>query len=102
MTFLGWVTEAGKTALGNKTVTTAAEYEKLTKDTEKFTAETPITTHQIVYAVYSAEKLVTFDANGGKYDDKTTTKGVKTNEDKTVTAPTAPTREGYTLSLIHI
>ena len=95
-TFLGWVTEAGKTALKNKTVTTAAEFEKLAKNTEKFTAETPVERHLVVYAVWSEEKLVTFDANGGKFEDKTTTKGVKTNADNTVTAPTAPTREGYT------
>ena len=93
-TFLGWVTEAGKTKLG-KTVTTAAEFEKLAKDTEKFTAGTPVERHLVVYAVWSEEKLVTFDANGGKFEDATTTKGVTTNEDKTVTAPTAPTREGY-------
>ena len=94
-TFLGWVTEAGKTKLGNKTVTTADEFEKLAKDTEKFTAETPVERHLVVYAVWSEEKLVTFDANGGKFEDKTTSKGVKTNEDKTVTAPKDPTREGY-------
>ncbi|MBS6721111.1 MAG: InlB B-repeat-containing protein, partial [Peptoniphilus harei] len=94
-TFLGWVTEAGKTALGDKTVTTAAEFDKLAKE-NKFTAETPVERHLVVYAVWSEEKLVTFDANGGKFDDKTTTKGVKTNADNTVTAPTAPTREGYT------
>ncbi|MBS6525974.1 MAG: InlB B-repeat-containing protein, partial [Peptoniphilaceae bacterium] len=95
-TFLGWVTEAGKTALGDKTVTTAAEFEKLTANTEKFTAETPVERHLVVYAVWSTEKLVTFDANGGKFADETTTKGVKTNDDGTVTAPTAPTQEGKT------
>ena len=97
-TFLGWVTEAGKTALGNKTITTADAFNKLAAD-EKFTAETPVTTHQVVYAVWSEEKLVTFDANGGKFADETTEKSVKTNEDNSVTAPTAPTREGYTLQL---
>ncbi|MFR4554215.1 MAG: InlB B-repeat-containing protein, partial [Peptoniphilus sp.] len=95
-TFLGWVTEAGKTALGNKTVITKAEFEKLAKDTEKFTAETPVERHQVVYAVWSVEQLVKFDANGGKFEDQTTTKDIKTNEDKTVTAPADPTREGYT------
>ena len=92
-TFLGWVTEAGKTALG-KTTTTAKAFNDLAAD-QKFTSETPITTHQVVYAIWSEEKLVTFDANGGKFEDTTTTKGVTTNEDKTVTAPKAPTKEGY-------
>ena len=102
-TFLGWVTEAGLTKLGiDKTkadanyVTTADKFEKLTANTEKFTAETPVERHLVVYAVWSTEKLVTFDANGGKFEDETTTKGVKTNDDKTVTAPKDPTREGYT------
>lgn len=93
-TFLGWVTEAGKTKLGNKTVTTAAEFEKLTANTEKFTAETPVERHLVVYAVWSTEKLVTFDANGGKFADGTTEKSVKTNDENTVTAPANPTREG--------
>ena len=93
-TFLGWVTEAGKTALGNKTITTADAFNKLAAD-KKFTAETPVTTHQVVYAVWSEEKLVTFDANGGKFEDGTTEKSVKTNEDKTVTPPAKnPTRDG--------
>ena len=94
-TFLGWVTEAGKTALGNKTVTTAAEFEKLTANTEKFTAQTPVERHLVVYAVWSEEKLVTFDANGGQFEDKDTTKEVKI-EDGKVVEPKAPTREGYT------
>ncbi|MBS5988793.1 YPDG domain-containing protein, partial [Anaerococcus hydrogenalis] len=91
-TFLGWVTEAGKTALG-KTITTAEAFNKLSAD-QKFTETTPITTHQVVYAIWSEEKLVTFDANGGKFDDDTASKAQKTNEDKTVTEPKAPTQEG--------
>ncbi|KXA09600.1 Rib/alpha-like domain-containing protein, partial [Finegoldia magna] len=91
-TFLGWVTEAGKTALG-KTITTAEAFNKLSAD-QKFTETTPITTHQVVYAIWSEEKLVTFDANGGKFDDDTVSKAQKTNEDKTVTEPKAPTQEG--------
>ncbi|MDU3010720.1 MAG: InlB B-repeat-containing protein, partial [Peptoniphilus harei] len=89
--FLGWVTETGKTALGNKTVTTADEFNKLEAD-KKFTAETPVTTHQVVYAVWSEEKFVTFDANGGKFDDNSTTK----TDDITdgVNAPTDPKQEG--------
>ena len=58
-TFLGWVTEAGKTALGNKTVTTADAFKKLAKDTEKFTAETPVERHQVVYAVWTTEEEAT-------------------------------------------
>ncbi|MDU5443054.1 MAG: InlB B-repeat-containing protein, partial [Finegoldia magna] len=95
-TFLGWVTEAGKTALGNKTVTTKAEFEKLAKDTEKFTSTTPVERQLVVYAVYTEEKqenLVTFDANGGKFADGGTTKEVKIIDGK-VEAPTNPTQEG--------
>ena len=89
-TFLGWVTEAGKTALGNKTVTTAAAFNNLKAD-QKFTDTTPITTHQVVYAIWSEQKLVTFNANGGKFDDGSTT---KTDDIKDgVQAPT-PTQEG--------
>ncbi|MFR2891303.1 InlB B-repeat-containing protein, partial [Peptoniphilus grossensis] len=90
---LGWVTEAGKTALGNKTVTTAAEFEKLAKDTEKFTSETPVERHLVVYAVYTEEKLVKFDANGGKFDGGDTTKEVEIVDGKVV-APKDPTLEG--------
>ncbi|MDU1214090.1 InlB B-repeat-containing protein, partial [Finegoldia magna] len=92
-TFLGWVTEAGKTELGN-TITTAEAFNKLSAD-KKFTAETPVERHLVVYAVWSNEQLVKFDANGGKFEDETTTKDIKTNENKTVIAPTAPKREGY-------
>ncbi|MCU6786254.1 S-layer homology domain-containing protein [Aedoeadaptatus acetigenes] len=55
-TFLGWVTEAGKTALGNKTVTTAAEFEKLAAE-NKFTETTPVERHLVVYAVWTEEQL---------------------------------------------
>ncbi|MDU4732544.1 Rib/alpha-like domain-containing protein, partial [Finegoldia magna] len=88
-TFLGWVTEAGKTALG-KTTTTAAAFNNLAAD-QKFTSETPVTTHQVVYAIWSEEKLVTFDANGGKFDDNSTTKTDDISDG--VQAPT-PTQEG--------
>ncbi|MGR7840835.1 InlB B-repeat-containing protein, partial [Finegoldia sp. P3-F-LR] len=71
-TFLGWVTEAGKAELGATTVKSAA-FNKLDASM-KFTSETPITTHLVVYAIYSNEKLVTFDANGGKFADDSTTK----------------------------
>ncbi|MDU5230287.1 MAG: InlB B-repeat-containing protein, partial [Anaerococcus sp.] len=88
-TFLGWVTEAGKAELGATTVKSDA-FNKLDASM-KFTSETPITTHQVVYAIWSEEKLVTFDANGGKFADDSTTK----TDDITdgVQAPT-PTQEG--------
>ncbi|MGR7951545.1 InlB B-repeat-containing protein, partial [Finegoldia sp. P2-F-LR] len=89
-TFLGWVTEAGKTELG-KTTTTSKAFNDLAAD-KKFTETTPITTHQVVYAVWSeGEKLVTFDANGGKFDDNSPTKTDDINDG--VQAPT-PTKEG--------
>ncbi|MDU5324554.1 MAG: InlB B-repeat-containing protein, partial [Peptoniphilus harei] len=88
--FLGWVTEAGKTALG-KTITTAEAFNKLSAN-QKFTSKTPVTTHQVVYAIYSDEKLVTFDANGGKFADDSTT---KTDDIKDgVQAPANPTQDG--------
>ena len=90
--FLGWVTEEGKQALG-KAVVTADEFNALSKD-QIFTNETPITKHLVVYAVYSDEVTVTFDANQGKFtDDGKDTKNVKV-EGGNVTAPT-PTRDGY-------
>uniref|UniRef100_UPI002AD1DD2A InlB B-repeat-containing protein n=1 Tax=Aedoeadaptatus coxii TaxID=755172 RepID=UPI002AD1DD2A len=92
--FLGWVTEAGKSKLG-KTTVTADEFGKLTKD-EIFTNETPVTKHLVVYAVYSDETAVTFDANGGKFTDgdkDTTTVKV---DNGSVAKPTDPTRAGYT------
>ena len=89
-TFLGWVTEAGKTALGNKTVTTAAEFEKLAAE-NKFTSTTPVERHLVVYAVWSEEKLVTFDANGGKFADGSTTKSQDISDGNT---PEQPTQKG--------
>ena len=91
--FLGWVTEEGKKALGNKAVVTADEFNKLQKE-QIFTNETPITKHLVVYAVYSDELAVTFDANQGKFTDGKDTTNVKV-ENGSVTAPT-PTRDGYT------
>ena len=92
--FLGWVTEAGKTALGDKAVVTADAFGKLTKD-QIFTNETPVTKHLVVYAIYSDEITVTFDANEGKFGDGKDTTNVKV-EGGNVTAPANPTREGYT------
>ena len=92
--FLGWVTEDGKKALENKAVVTADKFNALSKD-QIFTNETPITRHLVVYAVYSDEVTVTFDANQGKFtDDGKDTKNVKV-VNKSVTAPT-PTRDGFT------
>lgn len=92
--FLGWVTEAGKTALGNKAVVTADEFNKLPKE-QIFTNETPITKHLVVYAVYSDEVTVTFDANQGKFTDGKDTTNIKA-VNKKVTKPADPTRDGYT------
>ncbi len=91
--FLGWVTEDGKTALG-KNVVTADEFNALPKD-QIFTNETPITKHLVVYAVYSDELTVTFDANQGKFTDGKDTTNIKA-VNKKVTKPTDPTRDGYT------
>ena len=92
--FLGWVTEDGKKALGNKAVVTADEFNKLPKE-QIFTNETPITKHLVVYAVYSDEVTVTFDANQGKFTDDKDTTNVKV-ESGSVTKPADPTRDGFT------
>ncbi|WP_311376849.1 InlB B-repeat-containing protein, partial [Anaerococcus lactolyticus] len=92
--FLGWVTEAGKQALGNKAVVTADEFNKLPKE-QIFTNETPITKHLVVYAVYSDELTVTFDANQGKFTDGKDTTNVKV-KGGSVTKPADPTRDGFT------
>ncbi|UQK58986.1 S-layer homology domain-containing protein [Fenollaria massiliensis] len=92
--FLGWVTEDGKKALGDKAVVTADEFNKLPKD-QIFTNETPITRHLVVYAVYSDEVTVTFDANQGRFGDGKDTTNLKV-ENGSVTKPTDPTRDGFT------
>ena len=91
--FLGWVTEAGKYALGDKAVVTAEAFGKLTKD-QIFTNETPVDKHLVVYAIYSEEVAVTFDANQGIFEGGKDTTTVKV-DNGSVTAPT-PTRDGYT------
>ena len=89
-TFLGWATAEGKAKLG-KTIVKAEDYNNL-EASMKFTSETAVTTHQVVYAIWSEETLITFDANGGKFDDDSTT---KTDDIKDgVQAPTNPTQEG--------
>ncbi|MDU5273155.1 MAG: InlB B-repeat-containing protein, partial [Finegoldia magna] len=92
--FLGWVTEAGKTALGNKAVVAADAFAKLSKD-QIFTNETPVTKHLVVYAIYSEDVAVTFDANEGRFADSKDTTTVKA-ESGSVKKPANPTREGYT------
>ena len=92
--FLGWVTEKGKTTLGNKAVVTADAFVKLSKD-QIFTNETPVTKHLVVYAIYSEDVAVTFDANEGRFADGKDTTTVKT-ESGSVKKPANPTREGYT------
>ncbi|WP_050748291.1 InlB B-repeat-containing protein, partial [Peptoniphilus duerdenii] len=91
--FLGWVTEEGKTALGDKAVVTADEFNKISKD-QIFTNETPITKHLVVYAIYSEDVAVTFDANQGKFGDGKDITNVKV-VNGSVTAPT-PTRDEFT------
>ncbi|WP_322631531.1 InlB B-repeat-containing protein, partial [Aedoeadaptatus coxii] len=91
--FLGWVTEDGKNSLGSNT-TTVENFNKLPKN-QVFNAETPVTKHLVVYAIYSEEKAVTFDANGGKFGDKEQI--IVKTDGNAVTAPTEnPTKAGYT------
>ncbi|WP_308552922.1 S-layer homology domain-containing protein [uncultured Peptoniphilus sp.] len=92
-TFLGWVTAEGKKALG-KTTVSAEEFNKVDKK-DIFRADTPVTKHLVVYAIYSEETSVTFDANGGKFADEKEQTTVKVT-DGNVTAPTLKTRDGYT------
>ena len=91
--FLGWVTAEGKKALQGKTTVSAEEFNKVDKK-DIFRADTPITKHLVVYAIYSNETSVTFDANGGKFADEKEQTTVKVDGGN-VTAPTAPTKEGY-------
>ena len=90
--FLGWVTAEGKEALG-KTTVSAEDFNKLSKD-QIFKADTPVSKHLVVYAIYSAETTVTFDANGGKFADEKEQTTVKV-DDGNATAPKEPTKEGY-------
>ena len=91
--FLGWVTEDGRKALGDNAVVTADAFGKLSKD-QIFTNETPVTKHLVVYAIYSEDVAVTFDANQGKFGDDKDTTTVKA-ESGSVTKPADPTRDGY-------
>ncbi|MCD1147830.1 InlB B-repeat-containing protein, partial [Peptoniphilus sp. KCTC 25270] len=94
-TFLGWVTQAGLDALqtsATEAITTAEKFNNLTKDTEVFTETTPVDTHIVVYAVYSEEQLVTFNANGGTFEDGSSEK--KDDITDGVNAPTNPTLDG--------
>ena len=91
--FLGWVTKEGKTTLG-KTIVSAKAFNNLPKD-QVFTNTTPVTKHLVVYAIYSEDTVVTFDANGGAFEggkDELTVKAEGSN----VTKPANPTRDGYT------
>ncbi|MFR8505825.1 MAG: stalk domain-containing protein [Peptoniphilus sp.] len=92
--FLGWVTAEGKKALNDKTTVSADEFNQVDKK-DIFRADTPVTKHLVVYAIYSDETSVTFDANGGEFADKKEQTTVKATEG-TVTAPANPTKEGYT------
>ncbi len=90
--FLGWVTEEGKTKLGANTAS-VEDFNKLPKD-QVFTNTTPVTKHLVVYAIYSTDTVVTFDANGGTFEggkDELTVKA----DGGSVTKPAEPTRDGY-------
>ena len=91
--FLGWVTAEGKEALNNKTTVSAEDFNKLSKD-QIFKADTPVSKHLVVYAIYSKETTVTFDANGGKFADDKEQTTVKVDGGN-VTIPSDPTKEGY-------
>lgn len=90
--FLGWVTKEGKTTLG-KTIVSAEAFNKLPKD-QVFTNTTPVTKHLVVYAIYSDDTVVTFDANGGTFKGGKDELSVKA-ENNNVNKPADPTREGY-------
>ena len=89
-TFLGWVTEEGKKALGN-TVVTTAQFNALSKD-QVFTNTSPIEKHIVVYAIYTEDKVVTFDANGGKFTDG---EGEMTKQSSDLAKVEKPKRDGY-------
>lgn len=74
--FLGWVTEAGLTKLGiNKDDANASyvvekdKFDDLAENTEKFTKETPVERHLVVYAVYGEEKSAAYKGEQ-KYNEK--------------------------------
>ncbi|WP_430438671.1 InlB B-repeat-containing protein [Peptostreptococcus anaerobius] len=54
-----------------------------------------MTKHLVVYAVYSDEVTVTFDANQGRFGDGKDTTNLKVEGGK-VTKPANPTRDGFT------
>ena len=73
--FIGWVTEAGLTKLGiDKTknsefvIKDKEKFDKLEENTEKFTKETPVERHLVVYAVYGEEKSAAYKGEQ-KYDE---------------------------------
>ncbi|WP_328285598.1 InlB B-repeat-containing protein, partial [Hutsoniella sourekii] len=92
-TFLGWVTAEGKTALGDKTTVLSKDFNAL-DGAHKFTDKTPVGSHQVVYAIWSEEALVKFDANGGSFTDATSTKTDDINDG--IQEPEAPSQEGKT------
>ncbi len=64
---------------------------------------TPATEYEVTYycqggvkpAAPYAQYTITFNANGGKFDNDASTKTAKTNADGVVTLPAAPTLDGY-------
>ena len=91
--FLGWVTKEGKDTLG-KTIVSASDFNNLPKE-QVFTNTTPVEKHLVVYAIYSEDTVVTFDANGGIFEGDKDELAVKA-EGSNVTKPTDPKRDGYT------
>ena len=90
--FLGWVTEAGKTALQNKTTASVDAFNALPKE-QVFTNTTPVTKHLVVYAIYSEDTVVTLDANGGVFKDG---EGQITKKPGELAGIEAPTKNGFT------
>ena len=86
-------TSVGKTCIGLNTSRTATTASKSLGGT--YTDNAPIT----YYAIYEDVKYtVTFDANGGKFPDNTTTKSVTVSYGGSATPPSSPTRSGYTFT----
>ena len=91
--FLGWVTEDGKKALGDKTTVKSSVFKTLKGD-QIFTADTPILRHQIVYAIWAEEQVVKFDANGGAFDDGKREEINVIGDEGGTTVPTEPKQDG--------
>ncbi len=69
------------------------DYATLISNNTKIPMENPVTEFTAQYNVN--QYTITFDADGGKFSDNTTTKEVTGNYNTEVTAPEEPTRENY-------